>query len=232
MSVIPSTNTRILVWDAPTRVFHWLLAASFAGAYLTSESERFRDIHVLLGYTLLGLIGFRLLWGFVGTRHARFRAFAFGPRQVIGYVRSLLSPAPKHYVGHNPAGSWAIYLILGLGILCGITGYASYAEIGGDWMEELHESIAGGMLAVVVIHVSGVIVSSLLHRENLVRSMINGYKTGPVSQGIRRAWWPVAAGIVALVIGFWGGVIPAPGLSDPAKVSQVQHPKDHGGEHR
>ena len=88
MSAIPSANTRILVWDAPTRVFHWLLAASFVGAYVTSESERFHDIHLLLGYTLLGLIAFRILWGLIGTRYAGFRSFAFGPSQVIAYLRS------------------------------------------------------------------------------------------------------------------------------------------------
>ena len=186
---------------------------------------------MLLGYTLVGLIAFRLLWGVIGTRYARFGQFAFGPRQVIGYVRSLLSPAPRHYVGHNPAGSWAIYLIVVLGILCGITGYAGYAEIGGDWVEELHESIAGGMLAVVAVHIVGVIVSSLLHRENLLRSMINGYKTGPASQGIRRARWPVAIAVFAMVIAFWGGMIPAPGLSDPTQVSQVEHSRDHAREH-
>ena len=232
MSSISSLKTRILVWDAPTRVFHWLLAASFAGAYLTSESERLRDIHLVLGYTLLGLIGFRLVWGLVGTRYARFRSFAFGPGQVLAYLRSLLTVAPKHYVGHNPAGSWAIYLILGLGLLCGVTGYASEADIGGELMKEMHESVAAGMLTVVVVHVCGVIASSLLHRENLARSMINGYKLGPAAQGIRRAWWPVAIAICAVVIGLWGGVIPAPGLSDPARVSQLQHSRDHKTEHR
>jgi cytochrome b len=232
MSSISSPKTRILVWDAPTRVFHWLLAASFAGAYLTSESERLRDIHLVLGYTLLGLIGFRLVWGLVGTRYARFRSFAFGPGQVLAYLRSLLTVAPKHYVGHNPAGSWAIYLILGLGLLCGVTGYASEADIGGELMKEMHESVAAGMLTVVVVHVCGVIASSLLHRENLARSMINGYKLGPAAQGIRRAWWPVAIAICAVVAALWGGVIPAPGLSDPARVSQLQHSRDHTTERR
>jgi cytochrome b len=226
MSSVRSAKTRILVWDAPTRVFHWLLAASFAGAYLTSESERFRDIHLLLGYTLVGLIGFRLVWGLIGTRYARFRSFAFGPGQVMAYLRSLVAFAPKHYVGHNPTGSWAIYLILGLGLLCGITGYASEADIGGELLKEAHESVAAGMLAVVVVHVCGVVVSSLLHRENLVRSMIDGYKSGLVAQGIRRAWWPVAIAIVAVVVGFWGGVIPAPLLSAPTVLSGVKHTDD------
>ena len=80
---------RILVWDAPTRLFHWLLAASFAGAFLTGDSERWRDIHLLLGYTVAGLIGFRLVWGLIGTRYARFRSFLFSPREMLRYLRSL-----------------------------------------------------------------------------------------------------------------------------------------------
>ena len=223
MSDMSPTTTRILVWDAPTRIFHWLLAASFTGAYLTAESERWRDVHVMLGYTLLGLIAFRLVWGLIGTRYARFRSFAFGPRQVVEYVRSLLSPAPRHYVGHNPAGSWAIYLMLGLGALAGASGYASYADIGGEWMEDLHEGLASAMLGIVVIHVLGVIVSSLIHRENLTRSMITGYKAGPTSQGIRRAWCTVGAAVVGLAIAFWSGVVPAPGLAPTGQVAQVHH---------
>jgi len=87
---------RILVWDVPTRVFHWTLALSFAGAYLTAESERYRDIHLALGYLLLGMIAFRLVWGFVGTAYARFAAFAFKPAEVVQYMRSLLSSHPQH----------------------------------------------------------------------------------------------------------------------------------------
>jgi cytochrome b len=220
MSATTCMNTRVLVWDAPTRVFHWLLAASFAGAYLTSESERLRDIHLLFGYTLIGLIGFRLLWGLIGTRYARFRSFAFGPREVVAYLRSLLSPAPSHYIGHNPAGSWAIYLVLVLGLVCGITGYLGQMDIGGDPMKELHEGVAGGMLAVVVIHVGGAILSSLRHRENLILGMISGYKRGRAAQGIRRAWPSVAIALVALVIALWSGAIPAPGLSSSSTVPQ------------
>src|SRR5581483_3604771 len=108
-------TAKVLVWDVPTRVFHWLLALSFVGAFATAESERYRDVHVLLGYTVAGLIAFRLAWGLVGTRYARFRAFAFGPRRVLTYVKSLFGRAPQHYVGHNPAGSVAIYALLALG---------------------------------------------------------------------------------------------------------------------
>jgi len=155
-----------------------LLVVSFFGAYLTSESERLADVHVFLGYTVLGLIGFRLVWGLVGTRYARFSSFAFGPSRVVRYLKSLLTRKPEHYVGHNPAGSWVIYALLLLGLVAGATGYATYNDIGGEWLEELHEGAAGTMLTLVVVHVLGVVVSSLLHRENLVYSMITGYKTG------------------------------------------------------
>ena len=105
-------SQRMLVWDVPTRVFHWLLVVSFAGAFLTAESERYRDIHVVLGYTLLGLIAFRLVWGFVGTRYARFRSFLFKPGEIAAYAVSLLKARPGHHVGHNPAGSVAVFALL------------------------------------------------------------------------------------------------------------------------
>lgn len=198
---------RILVWDLPTRLFHWLLAASFTGAFLTAESERWRDLHVALGYTMIGLIAFRVIWGFIGTRHARFSGFAFSPSKTFAYLRSLLTGKPQHYVGHNPAGSWVIYALLVLGVLSGLSGYATYNEIGGEWFEELHEALANSMLALVFVHVAGVLVSSLLHRENLVRSMIDGYKQGDASQAIRRAHWFIGIGLASSVIAFWSGII-------------------------
>jgi len=199
--------TRILVWDIPTRIFHWLLAGSFIGAFVTAESEMFRAVHVALGYLLLALIGFRIVWGIVGTRYARFSAFAFGPSKVWAYLKSLLTRSPQHYLGHNPAGSWAIYGLLLLGVLAGATGYATYNEIGGEWFEELHEALANTMLALVGVHIAGVVVSSLLHRENLVKSMINGYKQGEADQGVRGAYWLIGAGLLAGTVVLWIGII-------------------------
>ena len=172
------TRQQILVWDLPVRMFHWLLAISFAGAFLTAESERLRSVHVALGYTMLGLVGFRLLWGVLGTGYARFGAFAFGPRRVISYLKSLMTFRPEHYVGHNPAGSWVIYALLAVVLLTGTTGYVTLNDIGGDWLEELHEAVANGLLALVILHLAGVVVSSIMHRENLVRGMLSGYKSG------------------------------------------------------
>ena len=194
---------KVLVWDVPTRVFHWLLAASFAGAFLTAESERWRDLHVMLGYTFTGLIGFRLVWGLIGSRYARFRSFLFRPAELFAYLRSLASRSPRHYLGHNPAGSVAILLLLGLGILTGVSGWANYNDIGSGWMEELHEGVAFAMLAVVGVHIAGVLISSILHRENLVRAMITGRKQGEPAQGIRRRHAWVAALMLAAVASFW-----------------------------
>ena len=170
-------SQRMLVWDIPTRVFHWLLVASFAGAFLTAESERYRDIHVVLGYTLLGLIAFRLVWGFAGSRYAQFRSFLFKPREIAAYAVSLLKARPKHYVGHNPAGSVAVFALLALGIASGVTGVLIFQDVGGDVLEELHDLVSYGMLAIVVVHVAGVLISSVMHRENLVRAMITGFKS-------------------------------------------------------
>lgn len=191
---------RILVWDIPTRVFHWSLALSFAGAYLTAESERYRDIHVALGYLLFGLIAFRLVWGFIGTAYARFGSFRFSLAQVVAYLRSLLSSQPQHYVGHNPAGALAIFLLLALGLLISVSGVGLYWELGDeDLFEELHEMAANLMLAVVFIHIAGVVLSSVLHKENLVRSMFTGYKMAKSGQSPIEHSYPWLA-LIMLVI--------------------------------
>jgi len=217
-----ASNRKILVWDLPLRLFHWLLAASFAGAFVTAESERWRDTHVILGYTVLVLVAFRIAWGFVGTRHARFASFAYGPSRVLSYLRSLAMAEPDHYTGHNPAGSWAIYALLLSSIAVGATGLAVYNEMGGKWMEHVHEFLANAMLAVVAVHVIGVIVGSLLHRENLVRAMITGYKAGPGKDAIGAPRRVAAALLVAVVIGLWTGVVPAPGLGPVADMTPVK----------
>jgi cytochrome b len=221
------TKSRILVWDAPTRVFHWALALSFVGAFVTADSERLRDVHVVLGYTVFGLIAFRLIWGVVGTRYARFGSFAFGPTAVADYLRSLLALRPQHFLGHNPAGSVAIYALLALGLLVALTGYAHYNELGGGWLEDLHEGLANAMLAVVFVHVAGVVVSSLLHRENFARAMVTGYKTGDPAGAIRGARWLVAALVIAGVAALWTGVVPvtdtAPGASAVAAARPARH---------
>jgi cytochrome b len=221
------TKSRILVWDAPTRVFHWALVLSFVGAFVTADSERLRDVHVVLGYTVLGLIAFRLIWGVLGTRYARFTSFAFGPRAVAAYLKSLLALRPQHFLGHNPAGSFAVYALLALGLLTGLTGYAQYNELGGEWLQDLHEGLANAMLAVVFVHIAGVVVSSLLHRENLARAMFTGYKSGDPARAIHSARWLVAALVVASVAALWTGVIPLTDITPGASAAAASRPAGH-----
>ena len=218
-------KTKILVWDAPVRVFHWLMVLSFAGAYLTAESERWRLIHVTLGYTLGGLVAFRMVWGLVGTRYARFAEFVRGPAAIRGYLQHILrlaglvlmphaetvrqkmgavhSAPPEHHVGHNPAGAVAIVLMLLASVVIVATGWANYNDIQGNWIEELHEGAATFMLAVVCVHVAGVALASWLHHENLVRAMLDGKKDGASHQGIARSWSVLAVIMLVAVMGFW-----------------------------
>lgn len=196
------TKERILVWDLPTRLFHWLLAASFAGAWLTAESERWRDIHVMLGYGFAGLIAFRLVWGFVGSRYARFSSFVTGTGPVKRYLSSILTLRPEHHVGHNPAGGWAVLALLGLGFAAALSGYAADSA-SSHLLEELHEGVAGAMLGLVLVHIGAVLVSSLIHRENLVLAMWNGLKRGSPAEAIRRKRWIAAAALLAFVAGIW-----------------------------
>jgi cytochrome b len=191
------------VWDAPVRVFHWLIVLSFAGAWLTSEGRAWRPVHVTLGYTMAGLLVFRLAWGLVGTRHARFASFVRGPRAAWRYVQSLLHGRPEHHAGHNPAGALAIVALLVLiGITCA-TGWATWNELGGKWLEELHEGVANTLFAVVIVHLAGVAVGSLAHHENLVRAMVTGRKAVPPHEGIRSAWRTVAVLMLVATLGFW-----------------------------
>jgi cytochrome b len=195
--------TRVLVWDAPVRVFHWLMVLSFAGAYLTAESERWRLLHVTLGYTMAGLFAFRLLWGLVGTRHARFASFVRGPAAAMRYLRSLLRRQPEHHAGHNPAGALAIVALLLLAAAVTGSGAAMDFGLAGHWLEEAHEAAANIMLALVAVHVVAVIASSWLHRENLVRAMVSGRKRARPPEAIRGAWRGIAALLLAAVLGFW-----------------------------
>ena len=219
---------RVLVWDAPVRVFHWLTVLSFAGAWLTAESERWRLLHVTLGYTMAALVAFRLLWGLFGTRHARFASFVRGPAAAVRYLRSLLRGEPEHHAGHNPAGALAIVALLALALVVTFSGWAHYNELFGGWTEDLHEAAANAMLALVGVHIAAVVLASRLHRENLVGAMLSGYKRATPQDAIRRAWGGVAALMLVAVLGFWWQQWQtAPALDGPVAAAKAGHDRDH-----
>lgn len=192
-----ASQGKILVWDLPVRIGHWLMVGCFALAWLTGESEEWRLVHVFAGGAMVGIALFRVIWGLVGSRYALFADFLHGPQAALSYLKSLLGPKPEHYVGHNPAGGYAIALLLMLVLISGASGWLNYQEMGGEWLEELHELAVNAMLVVVLVHLGGVFIGSLAHHENLVRPMLTGLKSGDATDRIASAR-PVAA-IILLV---------------------------------
>ncbi len=170
----------VRVWDPLVRLFHWSLVAAFATAFLSEEGER---LHEVAGYVVLGLIAFRLVWGLIGSDHARFKDFVPSPARLWAYLRSLVRGRPDRYLGHNPAGAVMILCLLGTVFIAAGSGWLMTTDRfwGTKWVEELHEASAWLALALVGVHVAGVLVSSLLHRENLVRAMITGRKPATVA---------------------------------------------------
>ncbi len=157
------------------RLFHWSLVASFGTAFLIVEDGQ---VHETAGYVVLGLLAVRLVWGLIGTRHARFADFVRGPGAVLAYLRDLPAGRARRYLGHNPAGgAMILLLILAVGATAG-TGWLSTTDRfwGVGWLEELHEVAAYLSVGLIALHVLGVVASSWLHQENLVRAMITGRK--------------------------------------------------------
>jgi cytochrome b len=180
----------IQVWDLLVRIFHWSLAAAFVVAYVTEDEMM--TLHVYAGYLIAGLLVFRVIWGFIGPRHARFSDFVYTPAEVLGYLKDMVIGHPARYLGHNPAGGVMIVLLLvslvvtvitGLLALGGEAGTGVLASTlavgggdGGEAWEEVHEFFGNFTLFLVVLHVAGVILGGRLHREDLVRAMVTGKK--------------------------------------------------------
>lgn len=193
-----------LIWDLPTRLFHWLLAAGFAGAafiaLVLGEDSSLFPYHAILGLTLTLMVAMRLVWGVVGTRYARFGSFAFGPGAVVAYAKSTLFGGGTRHVGHNPGSAWAIFAMLALVVALGITGVLMGMGVKG-W-KDAHELCAYALVGVVVVHVLGVAFHTLRHRENITASMIHGRKDAEPASAIASAR-PLAAIVFLLVTGAW-----------------------------
>lgn len=184
------TPKMVRVWDPLVRVFHWGLAGSFAIAFLTEDD--LLALHVWAGYLILGLIFIRVLWGFVGTRHARWSDFVKQPTEIFTYLKAAIRSRAARYLGHNPAGGAMVVALMLSVTLTGLSGLAVYGaqELSGPmasllsglsegWahaLEDIHEVVANLTLLLVLLHLAGVALASLQHRENLVRAMITGLK--------------------------------------------------------
>lgn len=211
----------VLVWDAPTRLFHWMLVFLVALAWTTGEAEgSLFLVHQLAGYGVAALLLFRVIWGFTGSRHSRFGDFVRPWHEVLAHVKNVLRLRPTRTLGHNPLGGWmALLLLLVLAAQVGTGLFASEDGLGGPLagavssgtahaITELHEGLSGALLGLIGLHVVGVLVESVLTRDNLVRAMITGRKDvlpGEAGAGERSVFAPVW--LAALALGTASGIV-------------------------
>lgn len=172
----------IKVWDPLLRLFHWSLVAAFATAWLTADE--WQSVHELAGYGVMGLLAIRLIWGLVGSHYSRFSQFVRSPSVTLHYLHELRHHREPRYIGHNPAGAAMVLALLGGLILLTASGWLYVSDTGGDWLKEVHEFIANALLVMVALHLAGVALTGLRHRENLVKSMFTGTKRPPASDDI------------------------------------------------
>jgi cytochrome b len=226
------------VTDAPTRMFHWLFALSFAGAYLSAEGERWRAMHVTLGYTMAGLLVFRVLYGLFGPRHASLGLMWRKLGSAPAWVRSLANHSALRTIdwrqGQNLAMALAVVALLALALPLSLSGYAVYDDWsdligGGEWLEDLHEFFGNTVLIVVLAHLALIAGVSLLRRRNLAAPMLTGRVAGPGPDLVRQPRKGVAALMLLVVLAFgawqWqqspNGLVPISAWSAAAEHGQA-----------
>lgn len=182
MSTVAATGgaqPAVRVWDPIVRLFHWTIVLGYGiNMWVTEDGS---DAHELVGYVVLAAIAIRIVWGFVGSRHARFSDFVPGPSRLIGYLRQLAARRAPRYIGHNPAGAVMMLALVALMLSVGVTGWMMTLDAywGEEWLEELHGILADAIWPLAGLHVLAALVGSFSHRENLVMSMITGRKRAP-----------------------------------------------------
>jgi cytochrome b len=171
----PTAQNQIRVWDLGVRIFHWSLVGMFTLSYVFADQ---RSLHLKLGYVVLVLMTFRLAWGVVGGKHARFRDFVKNPLTVAKFLIAMIKGKESRYLGHNPAGGAMIIALLITIISIGVSGYMISTDMffGMEWVETTHKVLVKLCLLLIFGHISGVIYASYRHRENLVKSMLTGMK--------------------------------------------------------
>ena len=209
----PSGAGRRIV-DAPTRLFHWLFALSFLGAYLTADGERWRMLHVTLGYTMAGLLVFRVLYGLVGPRQAGlgllWRKLTGAPAWLKSLPAALANgPAVNWRQGQNLLMALAVAALLALVLPLTVSGIATFHEwggaFGGDWLEEIHEFFGEALLAVVLAHLALIAALSVLRRKNQALPMLSGRIPGPGPNLVQknRIWLAAVLLLAVLAFGAW-----------------------------
>lgn len=203
---------RVRVWDLPVRLFHWVIVGLVCFAWWSAEEGGVTlKYHMWGGYTVLGLVLFRIAWGFAGSRYARFADFVHGPRRVLETARAVWTPAPSAAIGHNPLGGWMVLaLLLSLLVQAGTGLFANddlfnegplYAHVGKDLSDTLtgiHHLNFDVLCVLIAVHVAAVAWHRLRKSENLVSAMFSGYKQLPAPAPAATPTGPWRAGLIAL----------------------------------
>jgi cytochrome b len=173
-----------LIYDLPTRLFHWLFAGffllSFIIAKTVDDESLIFSFHMLSGLMLGGLVIWRMIWGFIGSKHAQFSGFPLRPTELKDYFLGMISGSKKRWSGHNPASSWAAIAMLFLALGLSITGYLMSTGQK-ETFEDIHELMANSFIIIVVLHVAGVILHTIRHQDAIALSMMDGKKEIPES---------------------------------------------------
>ena len=193
-----------LIYDLPTRIFHALFGGLFVTAFViangSDDSPSF-PYHMLAGALLAGLVLFRVVWGFIGTRHARFSSLVLSPRRLSEYFASMFTGGGRKWAGHNPASSWAALIMLGLAAGLAVTGVLMVTGGDRERFEEVHEVLANAFLATALLHVAGVLIHVLRHRDGFAKSMVDGRKGVAGDAAISQARPLVAVALLTAILG-------------------------------
>ena len=199
----PASFARVLVWDAPTRLFHGLLVACLAGAYATAERDEWQPVHETLGDTTIGLVLFRLFWGFAGTRYARFATALAGPAAITHHITHLPHGWSRRYAGHSPLGAAFALLFWLLILALGVSGWATQSAAPAEMATRLHEGLGHVVLVAMGLYAVALVFSSRRAGENLPLAMVTGTLWGQPGEGIDNARPGVAWLLLAAVASFW-----------------------------
>jgi cytochrome b len=196
-----SPPSRVLIWDLPTRLFHWLLTAGFLASFgiaqFTGEHSQWFPVHMIVGVSLGVVVLLRVVWGFTGSQYARFASFLYRPTVFAAYMRDALVAKTSRYAGHNPGSAYATFAILVLTAVVVSTGLQM--GVGSEAAEEVHVPAAYALAGAVAMHIAGVLWHSWRHRENLTLTMVTGWKDASPADAIHSTR-PLAAAVFAVLI--------------------------------
>lgn len=199
-----------LIYDLPTRIFHWGFAALFVFAFFIAKTVDDENpvfsYHMLAGLMLGGLVTLRIIWGVLGTKYARFSSFALYPKDLIQYMKGILSGNKKRWAGHNPASSWVALIMMGSALMLALSGIlmtTGYKET----FEDIHELFANAFLVTVLLHIAGVIIHSLRHQDGIALSMVHGKKAAADEQAEISGQRPVIALLLIILLSGFGSYL-------------------------